>query len=246
MSKLKTLLKGKEYTLKSLENQTNLAVKLVNKTSPKTTYIYAYTFVDDAIILRRVTDYGDYINIIFFSPSRKTEVSANVSKDFKVQKLTKASSKAMVKDYIEYKFKNLDLDHYMTVGSDPEIFVEDKEGQIIPAFNFLGSKEKPNKTAVNHGRGGASLGEKPLYWDGFQAEFVTAPNNCLAWQVDSVQCGLKGALIEARKHNPDAKLSLKTVMDIPLEMLRDAKDEHVNFGCMPSFNVYNMKGLQIP
>lgn len=127
-----------------------------------------------------------------------------------------------------------------TIGSDPEMFVEDEKGSLIPAFDFLGGKEttKNKTTAVMHGG-------YPLYWDGFQAEFETyGTGECLSWQIDSIQCGIEGLSKAAKKHNPNAKLSIKTVFDIPKKLLEESKEEHVSLGCMPSFNAYGMKGRE--
>lgn len=124
------------------------------------------------------------------------------------------------------------------VGSDPEIFVKDKDGKIVPAFTFL--PEKPSSKNKEARKDPENL---PAYWDGFQAEFETCPQYCLAYHVDYIQYGLKKVLNAAREKDPTAKLSIKTVMDIPLEFLQTASDEHVEFGCMPSLNAYGMRGL---
>lgn len=127
------------------------------------------------------------------------------------------------------------LRHYFTVGSDPEVFVDDKNGKNLPAFSFLPAKDKPT---IN-GRGNTS------YWDGFQAEFTTASGMCLDGHVSSIFEGLKSVLDQARKADPGAKLSHKTVIDISQEQLTNAADEHIQFGCMPSLNIYGLKGSEM-
>lgn len=128
-----------------------------------------------------------------------------------------------------------DLHHTFPIGSDPEVFVTDKDDTVLPAFDFLGSKEKPNKT----GRG------EDLYWDGFQAEFTTVARGCLAYHVDSIQRGLRGVLERAKAHSPGAKLSLRTVMPIPPALMDKASDEHTALGCMPSLNAYGLEGAKV-
>ncbi len=244
-----TLLKGKPYTVESIKDAKNLAVKvprvaLADK-SGKGRY-GAHTFRDENVIVTKITDYGDYMYVKYFSPNLNEEYGFYCAKDFSVQKLTKAASKDILSKFEKYQFRNLELYHGFTVGSDPEIFVENKAGEMIPAFEFLGSKEAPSKTAPSLRSGNERLGSLPMYWDGFQAEFTTAAETCLGWHVDSVQLGLQGVLNEARKYNPEAKLSLKTVMELSPSQLRDSKEEHVSFGCMPSYNAYDMKGLSLP
>lgn len=120
------------------------------------------------------------------------------------------------------------------VGSDPEIFVKNEQGQTMNAFDFLPSKEE------------TKLKPEIAYWDGVQAEFSTQAITCLAYHVDSIQRGLAQTLAAARKKDNKATLSLDTVVDVSPEVLQNAKEEHITFGCMPSFNAYGMSGASIP
>lgn len=122
-----------------------------------------------------------------------------------------------------------------TSGSDPEIFVTDGNGKVIPAFKFLRHKNK----ATTGNNESYSDSTAPAFWDGFQAEFLTKSASCLAYQVDSVQAGLKDVLKEARKFDPGAKLSIANVCELRLETLQDLPEEFVALGCMPSFNIYS-------
>jgi len=123
----------------------------------------------------------------------------------------------------------------MTIGTDPELFVMDKKNVVIPAFEFLPKKSKSNT----------------IFWDGFQAEFVTDTDAsmhryCLAYLTDHVHSQLQKLQLMAQKHDKQAKLSWKTVVDIPEQMLRTGKREHVELGCEPSLSAYDyIKPLQI-
>ena len=118
---------------------------------------------------------------------------------------------------------------YCYSGSDPEMFAVDEKGELIPAFEFLDSKEE-NPTA---------------YWDGYQAEFTVQHATCLKHHTDFVQESMY-ALNKALKHRfPLAKLSLKNVFDIPKERLENDEERFVNFGCNPSFNAYGEEPLVI-
>ena len=137
------------------------------------------------------------------------------------------------------------LHHDFTIGCDPEVFVEKKEGGLIPAFMFLPSKERPTLTANN--RDGGRLGNFngfggcTMYWDGYQAEFTTKAQTCLGHHCDSIAAGLTGVYRAANEKFPGAKLSMRSVFHIDPEALMSDEDEHVAFGCMPSFNVYGLK-----
>lgn len=128
------------------------------------------------------------------------------------------------------------------MGSDPEMFVVNKKtNEVIPAFNFLGSSKNPDKIKNDINEYGDG---NPLFWDGFQAEFNTADTACLAWVVDSVHAGLKTLSQKAKKYDKDARLTIQPTLDIPIDMLMESKPEHVDFGCMPSLNVYGMSGFK--
>lgn len=197
---------------------------------------YGHLFPERIVLISVRAYHTDRMYVTYFSGGKT--FSSYVPNDFKFKAV---ESGKLLEAYGDFLIKNLSssLAHQFLIGSDPEMFVEDENSKVIPAFNFLGSKEKPNKTFPNeHGNVG-------LYWDGFQAEFETKANNCLGWQTDSVYCGIKGLFDAAKKHNPKSKLSIKTTMDIDDDLLKVSAEEHVQFGCMPSFNAYGMKGLTL-
>lgn len=148
------------------------------------------------------------------------------------------------------KFKNVrSLPRpYYPMGSDPEIFVLNKEGEVIPSYEFLKSKTENDKTiqvdkSFMLGGTGATT-QQSIFWDGFQGEFNVQANECLGWVADSVFLGLKSMHQKAKAYNPDAKLTIQSTLDIDPMVLQEAKPEHVEFGCMPSFNIYGMSGLK--
>ena len=201
----------------------------------------AHDFPSDIIVIDLIQDYTANVAYLHYWTPTKGLGVAFLDKRMKVEVLPATEGEEIRKAYKEYILTNLSqhIGYAFTVGSDPEIFVEDEKDVVIPAFKFLGGKkDKTTHTAP------VPYGNLPLYWDGFQAEFETSAQSCLAWQVDSVQAGLKGLLMAARKVDPKAKLSTRTVMDIPPPMIQEAANEHVAFGCMPSLNAYGATGLQ--
>lgn len=117
-------------------------------------------------------------------------------------------------------------------GCDPELFVTDTVGKVIPAFTFLPSKN--------------DRGLSWAFWDGFQAEFATPAIACAANQMDNIREGLKSVLKRAKVVNPNAKLSCETVVEIPPEILAEASQTHVMLGCDPSENIYGLRGDPVP
>lgn len=120
-------------------------------------------------------------------------------------------------------------------GSDPEIFVVNKDGNVIPAFKFLKDKKDPNRIPGTN---------QALFWDGFQAEFNLPAFSCLDQTVGSVRASLMELKRLAKEYDKDARLTIIPTLEVMPHMLRDEKEEHVQFGCMPSKNAYGMKGIQ--
>lgn len=109
------------------------------------------------------------------------------------------------------------------LGADPEVFAVAK-GQILPAWEFLPPKGPGNE----------------IFWDGFQAEFTTATETCLAWFIDHVRTGLRHVHSAAKAKG--GALHLADVIEVPIEMLETGEQKHVQFGCDPSKNAYNDHG----
>lgn len=133
----------------------------------------------------------------------------------------------------------------VTTGADPEIFVVDKNGIIIPAFSFL----PPMKEGLRLEKEGYKYrytNHIPIiYNDGFQAEFNVLPYSCHSSVVDDIQTQMKRVLVEARKAHKGAKLCCASTIDIPEHFLAQASEEHVRLGCAPSCNAYGLLGKPI-
>lgn len=107
-------------------------------------------------------------------------------------------------------------------GSDPEVFVEDGAGNIIPAYTFLKSKKESPQ----------------MFWDGFQAEFTPLPYYCMDEHGRQIQACL-GAL--QAKLPLGARFSAQSVVEIPESTRESALEEHIDFGCRPSLNAYGLR-----
>lgn len=129
------------------------------------------------------------------------------------------------------RYQAFPLDRYKVMtGSDPEVFVLDGNGEVMPAWTFLPS----NKEAKQAGKRGRDL----IFWDGFQAEFNTYPKACHEEVTYEFEYGLTQLLKLARVKDPKATLSHKSVVEIPIEMMKEASDEHAALGCSVSRNAY--------
>lgn len=248
-------------TVAELADKNNLSLELVTQTVDAKknangwNEINPYKFPNANIVLVKVDKAGNNFQVQYYDEKTTTYLNAVVvPPDFMFKMVDDEKAKALIKKFEAYQLLNVKNTCVFTgnkIGSDPEIFVEDAKGVVIPAFEFLGSKEKPNRVpgyrqdyAFQHPD--QDCYGNDLYWDGFQAEFTTHASHCMGWHGDSLQAGLRGIYEAMKKHSKKAVLSIKTVMDIPPKMLQTAKPEHVAFGCNPSLNAYGMRGLEAP
>lgn len=127
-----------------------------------------------------------------------------------------------------------------TFGADPEMFVLRENGVPVPAFEFLKAKEDAPLTKTNGN-------PFKLFWDGFQAEWSYQHGRIqIPHLLDDITSGLFLLRKAAREHNSKAYLTLLNVVKIDEEVMEAAGDRHVEFGCMPSYNIYGNKGEGIP
>jgi len=202
--------------------------------------IAAQKLKKDIVYLLRAVTYGpDNVQLVYWHEGEQYEMVATVRNTFPIEVLEADQAKDLLRAFGVWQLRNLpsQLNYGYSSGADPEFFVEDEKGEIIPSFKFLGPK--PEKPFV----GGKT---NDIYWDGFQAEFTVTAGTCVGHLMDRMYLGLRGLLQAARKYNPKARLSAKTVFDIPVQLIRESAPEHVAFGCMPSLNVYGLKGLEAP
>lgn len=151
--------------------------------------------------------------------------------------------------FVETKFRDMYKSPVFHVGSDPEMFVVDERGEMIPAWKFLPGKKTPYRPADTPGAID-SLGSKTwqyyynqqAYWDGFQTEFSGSHDACAGFYVDMLRAGLKMLREKATAFNPNARLTIKNVFEIPPEVLESEPPEHIQLGCDPSLNIYDASG----
>jgi len=128
-------------------------------------------------------------------------------------------------------------------GSDPEIFVVrgSEHKTLLPAFRFLPTQETQQKA---HPRGGV-IGniDQTLtayaYRDGFAAECFIHPVHCHGFLINYLRDGLLNVLKAAQTFDRTAKLTIKNTFTIPEITMRNAAEEDIALGCMPSQNAYD-------
>lgn len=129
-----------------------------------------------------------------------------------------------------------------TIGFDPEIFMHDGTGKLLPATDFLPNKKAGISASGQGGMNGNTNFAGHVYADGFAAELTTQGHSCLGWQADAVRAGLKQIREEARKKFPSADFLPVTLVEVDPEVMDSMSEEHAALGCMPSFNAYGLHG----
>ena len=136
-----------------------------------------------------------------------------------------------------------------TSGTDPEIFVVDRWGDICPAWSFLPAKAEayklprwqPKAKQVSENLlSEHAVANCVAYWDGFQAEFSTPGVDCLDTLCTEVFHQLKA--LQA-KLPLGYKLSPESTLPVTQLVLDKASEEHVALGCKPSLNAYDHRGI---
>lgn len=125
----------------------------------------------------------------------------------------------------------------LTSGTDPEIFVLDSKGDVIPAWEFLPTKTEAMSNALPQ----VPIGNEamiPCFWDGYQAEICPNGKICLETLHDQIRLGLQTVQYHARKFDPKAKLSIQNTVELSQTLVEDATDDQIRFRCTPSYNVY--------
>ncbi len=184
-----------------------------------------------------------YVQVWYYTPQTMRKNYIDIPLDFEFNVLSGRRAQELSTGLADWQKEHLEESNpriSCTIGSDPEIFVEDAHGAILPAFSFLGSKKKPtvfDDRSYNY--------EQHVYWDGFQAEFTTHTNTtCLMQVADMIHSGLHTVYTHARTKDKRATLSPRSVLPLkPEQLMGDGvKEEHVQFGCAPSLNIYGLEG----
>lgn len=155
--------------------------------------------------------------------------------DFKVKRLEGRQRDKMSEKYSDHQLSTGlagALHHSWSIGGDGEVFGVNKEGVIIPAFDFLEVRSKGNRTGS---------GTQKAFNDGFVASFNTLAQGCLAFMTDNVRLGLKTIYEQLMTVDKGARLSIRPVQEIPQKLLALVeKEETALHDKVPVMNAYSM------
>lgn len=223
----------KEYSSRRGETAIVLGLEYANKGLIQTSFVRP--------------QHGDFIPTDLPAMPEKTEFS--VTED---QTLRQDTVAAFVAQKLHLPFIG------MSMGCDPEIFVTHKDGSIFPAWEFMPCEAdalKAIKEWQDKSIGGVlavapdsstCLDTLPAYWDGVQAEFAPWGKSCLETLHYGTRAGLAEVLRYAREKDKGAKLILPSVVELPEDIRKNSKDEHIQFRCSQSYNIYQDSGDGVP
>lgn len=129
----------------------------------------------------------------------------------------------------------------ITFGSDPEVFVSNG-GEIVPAFGFLPSNKQASINKKMDGAASYDADSLYPYWDGFQAEFRSGVHSCRDELTSQVWSGLRAIHSKAPE---GSVIDVRSVVEIPRNILKNVAEEHAALGCDPSLNVYGPEPIHI-
>lgn len=129
----------------------------------------------------------------------------------------------------------------MFIGTDPEFFILDKEGNPVPAHRFFPGKDAKKETEkdyMNPKRFNGTSFPVKYFRDGYALELNPPGTHCRQLMFSDVANGLLAAL-EALP--PGYTLSSVPAVKVNLDELMDAPPDVLQFGCDPSWDAYTGK-----
>lgn len=124
----------------------------------------------------------------------------------------------------------------VTLGGDPEFFVADKTGRILPSDHFFPGKHNPIILSSDRTKSLNKDGQNKVFFDGIQGEINPAAQKCR----DYLNINIKELLLEVSSRIGDNKVVLKPSVRVLKKTLEVADPEAKVFGCMPDFNAYTL------
>lgn len=212
-------------------------------------------------LLRRSVEDKELVERVL--PKNSDEYQLEVTED-------EVFKKAVVGAFIKHKLSV--PDHGMSMGCDPEIFVVHGDGSVFPAWEYMPTEEEAlaqakldrakvwmqpelNYAAASVANSNGRTWDNvtfhstpqrvPAYWDGAQAEFAPYAKNCLEALHGGTRSGLIQVLEYARAKDPNARLTLQNVVELPTDVLTKADDKYIQFRCSQSYNIYNDPGAKV-
>jgi hypothetical protein len=136
-------------------------------------------------------------------------------------------------------------------SADPEFFLRDEKGELVPGYSVLPNKKGPGRVSCG-----------VFHEDGFQAELSPEPDSChervvrkLGLMMNTVERAAVGGDYQEmdRSYIPDniftgaytTRIVPEIVVEIPPPLLKTAPAKFVSLGCDPSENIYGTPSFSV-
>lgn len=116
------------------------------------------------------------------------------------------------------------------IGMDPELFLKDENGNIVPSHEFVPEKGMDTETYYSTGK------NTQVVRDGVQIEIHPKPHQCRANLGNELAAIVRGLIDHVRRKG--LKLDFTQTIEIPKGQFRKIPTEVKQLGCMPSLNAY--------
>jgi hypothetical protein len=210
-----------------VKNRRNIGVKLANKGK----------FAHDTVLVTSIQDYGHdeiYVTVTYLDG---TSYANYLVDDAALTVLDDSEMVEHVAARDKHRFSNLhnELDHNGDNAAMGEFFLEDENGACVPA-TFLIAKDQVKSPGYD--------GKVTASRIGFGGAVQTASCVCLARAIDSMAFGLHDMYASARKVDPKARISNKSVMVLSDKQLAEADVQTLAFGIGSDIkNAYGIKRI---
>jgi hypothetical protein len=198
-----------------------------------------YTFAEDVCALRSVTDYGEGQIYVSLTLSTGTSASAYVQDDFQFIILNDEEKKEFEDSLTLRRLDHLHnhITHSGSVAAWAEFFVVNEKDEVLPGDLFSARRGDVKQNPY---------GKISAYGNGSTVEFQTTYNGCLAGTIDSMAYGLKSAYDQARAKFPGAKMSPKSLLNVPTKVLSSLDEKSLPLKKREVKNAYGFKSNNAP
>lgn len=116
-----------------------------------------------------------------------------------------------------------------TLGSDPEVFIQNQEGKIIGSEHVIGKRGLTKKNPYDE--------DDRVVVDGVQAELHPSPSTCRQTLSNNIRSCF--TVLKERMDKKGCSLSTSGVVKVDKKELEKLSEEAQQLGCAPSLNTYD-------
>lgn len=120
------------------------------------------------------------------------------------------------------------------IGSDPELFITDGDGNVVPSSKVIPNTGTKWPTVARE--------RAEVVRDGVQIELNTSADSCRqisSYYISMSLAALARRLDELKLEGKEYKVSKAGVIELSPDLMKTLDKKDLEFGCKPSFNIYD-------